>query len=186
MRGTAAIDCFRPTRSRGPAVPSAVRATRRSRSWTLFSSSRNLPRSVLRNANSSTASSRSRMRSSETSGRSSHARSRRPAHRRHRAVDLVQQRSVAPAVHRFDHFQVAERDGVDEQAVGGGLEAIGSARARGRPSACRADSGAARRRPHTAAGMAFEAESLEAGGVELIEERRAAPTRARTSMARRA
>ncbi len=133
------------------ARPRACRARRARRGARdperLFSTSRNLPRSVLRNANSSTASRRSRMRSSETSGRSSQARSRRPAIGGDRAVDLVQQRAVAAAVHRLDDFEVLERDGVDEQAVGRGLVRDRSARARGRPSACRADSEAARRRP---------------------------------------
>ncbi len=77
-RGTAPSDCFSATRSRGPAEPSAVRATRRSRSCTDLSVSRNRPRSVVLNAKSSTASSRSRTRSRESSGRSSHWRSRRP------------------------------------------------------------------------------------------------------------
>ncbi len=77
-RGTAPSDCFRATRSRGPAEPRAVRATRRSRSWTDLSVSRNRPRSVVLNAKSSTASSRSRTRSSDSSGRSSHWRSSRP------------------------------------------------------------------------------------------------------------
>ena len=77
-RGTAASDCFKPTRSRGPATPSAARATSRSRSWTDFSASRSLARSTPRNASSSTASSRSRMASSATSGRTSHERRRRP------------------------------------------------------------------------------------------------------------
>ncbi len=79
MRGTAARDWRSDTRSRGPAVPSAARATSRSRSCTDLSVSRNLPRSVERKARSSTASSRSRMRSSAQSGRRSQARSSRPA-----------------------------------------------------------------------------------------------------------
>ena len=58
------------------------------------------------------------MRSSETSGRSSHERSRRPAIDGHRAIDLVEQRAVAAAVHRFDDFEVLQRDRIDQQAVG--------------------------------------------------------------------
>ena len=78
MRGTAAIDWRSETRSRGPAVPSAARPTSRSMSCTALSVSRTLARSVVRNANSSTASSRSWIRSIATSGRSSQARSIRP------------------------------------------------------------------------------------------------------------
>ena len=44
------------------------------------------------------------------------------AHRRHRAVDLVQQRSGAPAVGGVDHLEVAQRRRIDEQAVGAGAE----------------------------------------------------------------
>ncbi len=77
-RGTAASDKRSDTSSRGPVVASAARATRRSRSWTAFIVSRNFPRSVERKASSSTASRRSRMRSSAQSGRSSQARSKRP------------------------------------------------------------------------------------------------------------
>ena len=76
-RGIAASDWRSATRSRGPAVPSATRPTRRSRSWTARSVSRSRPRSVALKANSSTASSRSWMRSSAVSGRISQARSRR-------------------------------------------------------------------------------------------------------------
>ena len=66
------------TKSRGPAVPSTTRPSRRSRSCSDPSASRSSARWRVRNASSSTPSSRSRMRSSSTSGRSSHARSRRP------------------------------------------------------------------------------------------------------------
>ena len=55
-----------------------ARATSRSISCTPFSVSRIFARSVLRNANSSTASSRSWIRSIASSGRSSHVRSNRP------------------------------------------------------------------------------------------------------------
>ncbi len=77
-RGTAPSDCFSPTRSRGPATPSAARATSRSRSCTDLSASRSFARSTPRKASSSTASSRSRIASSATSGRTSHERRRRP------------------------------------------------------------------------------------------------------------
>ena len=43
-----------------------------------------------------------------------------PAHRRHRAIDLVQQRSGAAAVGRLDDVEVPERGRVDDQAVGAG------------------------------------------------------------------
>ena len=75
--GTAASERARATRSRGPAVPSAARATRRWTSWTCASVSRRLPRSTDLKARSSTASRRSRMASSATSGFVSQARSRR-------------------------------------------------------------------------------------------------------------
>ena len=143
--GTTAIDCFRPTRSRGPALPSAARATSRSRSCTLFRTSRNLPRSVLRNANSSTASRRSRMRSSDDERPQQPRAQQTAGHGRDRAIDLVKQRAVAAAVHRLDDLQMLQRDGVDQQAIGRRLVGDGCARARGRPSACRAGSGAARR-----------------------------------------
>ena len=44
------------------------------------------------------------------------------AHRRHRAVDLVQQRSGAAAVGGVDHLEVAERGRIDEEAVGAGAK----------------------------------------------------------------
>ncbi len=109
-------ETFRPTRSRGPADPSAARATSRSRSWTAFSASRNLPRSVVLNANSSTASRRSRTRSRESRGRSIHARSSRPRHRRDGAVDLVQQGPRPAALARLDHLEVTQRDGSTTRA----------------------------------------------------------------------
>ena len=83
-----------------------------------FKTSRNLPRSVLRNANSSTASRRSRMRSSETRGRSSQAAQQAAGHGGHRAIDLVKQGAVAAALHRFDDFEMLERDSINQQAVG--------------------------------------------------------------------
>ena len=71
-------------------VPSATRPINRSRSWTPLSVSRNLPRSVERNASSSTASSRSRMRSSAQGPQQPRAQ-QAAAHRRDRSIDLVQQ-----------------------------------------------------------------------------------------------
>ena len=44
------------------------------------------------------------------------------AHRRHRAIDLVQQRSGAAAVGGFDDLEVPQRGRIDEQAVGAGAE----------------------------------------------------------------
>ncbi len=91
-------------------------------SWIVLSVSRSLARSVDRNASSSTASSRSWIRSSATSGRSSQARRSRPPIERHRPVDLVQQRAGRAAVDGFDHFEVAQRGRIDEQAVGAGAK----------------------------------------------------------------
>ena len=113
-----ASECFRPTRSRGPAVPSAARATSRSRSCTALIASRNLPRSVVRNASSSTASSRSRIGSSATSGRSSHDRSRRLP------IDVIVRSSssssdpVAPALRALEDLQVLQRRRIDQERVG--------------------------------------------------------------------
>ena len=56
---SSASDWPSASKSRGPAVPSDTRATSRSRSCTCLSRSSNLPRSVVRNAKSSTASRRS-------------------------------------------------------------------------------------------------------------------------------
>ena len=44
------------------------------------------------------------------------------AHRRDRAIDLVQQRAGAAAVLRLDHLEVPQRRRIDEQAVGAGAE----------------------------------------------------------------
>ena len=114
------------TRSRGPAVPSAARATSRSRSWTVFSTSRNLPRSVERNASSSTASSRSRMRSSDDERTQQPGAEQPAAHRRDGAIDLVQQRPLRPALAAGDDLEMLQRDRIDEQAVGGRLVADGA------------------------------------------------------------
>ncbi len=93
MRGTAEIDCLRPTRSRGPRCSGrCARRGARDREPT-FRGSRNLPRSVVRNASSSTASSRSRIRSSDSERPQQPRPEEPPAHRRHGAIDLVQQRS---------------------------------------------------------------------------------------------
>ncbi len=43
-----------------------------------------------------------------------------PAHRRHRAIDLVQQRPGAATVGRLDHVEVPERRRIDDQVVGAG------------------------------------------------------------------
>ena len=121
-RGTAAIDCRSETRSRGPAVPSAARATSRSMSCTIFSVSRTFARSVLRNAKSSTASSRSWMRSSASSGRSSQARiSRPPIGVTVRSISCSSD-PVASAVGGLDHLEVPQRGRIDDHAVGAGAE----------------------------------------------------------------
>ncbi len=39
------------------------------------------------------------------------------AHRGRRAIDLVQQRACAAAIHTFHHIEVAQRDGIDQQCV---------------------------------------------------------------------
>ena len=70
------------------------------------------------------------------------------AHRRHRAIDLVEQRSGAAAVRRLDDLEVLERGRIDQQAVGELAQPDACARARARPSACRAG-GAPARRPRT-------------------------------------
>ncbi len=117
-----AIDCRSETRSRGPAVPSAARATSRSMSWIVFSVSRTLARSVDRNANSSTASSRSWIRSSESSGRSNQPRMSRPP------IDVTVRSissssdPVRPPVVASDHLEIAQRGRIDHQAVGAGAE----------------------------------------------------------------
>ena len=49
-----------------------------------------------------------------------------PAHRGDGAIDLVQQRAIPMAFHRFDHLEMPERDGIDEQAVGGCFERHGA------------------------------------------------------------
>jgi hypothetical protein len=90
-------------------------------SWTIFSVSRTFARSVPRNANSSTASSRSWIRSSAVSGRSSRAK-QAPAHRCDRPVDLVQQRSAPAALDGFDHLEVAEGGRIDDEAICAGAK----------------------------------------------------------------
>ena len=45
-----------------------------------------------------------------------------PPHRRDRAIDLVQQRSGAPAIDGLDHFEVPERGRIDQHAVRPGAE----------------------------------------------------------------
>ena len=171
-RGIAASDCFRPTRSRGPAVPSAARATSRSRSCTALIASRNLPRSVVRNASSSTASSRSRIGSSDDQ-RPQQPRAQQPAaDRRDGAIELVEQRSVAAALRPFDDLQVLQRRRIDEQRVG--ALAVGD-RADVREIDLlrrRAGSGRARRRRDRRR-PAVEAEAFEPAGAQLIEQRAA-------------
>ena len=77
-RGMTATDCRSATRSRGPAVRSATRATSRSRSCTALSVSRSFDRPGPPPASSSTASSRSRIGSTTCAGRCNQARSSRP------------------------------------------------------------------------------------------------------------
>ena len=140
----------RPGRA-GRRCRATARATSRSMSWTAFSVSRSLARSVVRNANSSTASSRSWMRSSDSSGRSSQRAQQPAAHRRHRAIDLVQQRSGPAAVGAFDHLEVAQRRRIDRAGSRRRRGTRSRGRARDRPSACRAGTARARRRRATAA-----------------------------------
>ena len=97
------------TRSRGPATPSAARATSRSRSWTAFSASRNFARSMLRKASSSTASRRSRMGSSATSGRRSHDRRSRPPIGVTVASSSSSSDPARPPSRAFDDLEVLER-----------------------------------------------------------------------------
>ena len=91
------------------------------------------------------------------------------AHRRDRAVDLVQQRSVASALHRFDDFQVPERDGVDQEAVGGRLERnradVREVRFLRVAQVVEQRAGGGHR-----GAMAVEAEPFKAGGVQLFEQ----------------
>ena len=97
-RGMTASDVFRPTRSRGPAVPSAARATSRSRSCTAFTVSRNLPRSVVEV--------RQLFDRVEpvADGLERHQRPKQPrsqqaaAHRRDRAIEFVEQRPFTAAL----------------------------------------------------------------------------------------
>ena len=147
-RGTAAIDWRSDTRSRGPAVPSAARATSRSMSWIDFSVSRSLTRARCRG----TRSPRPRRADpgcarARRSGRSSQRAQQPAAHRRDRAIDLVQQRAGPPAVRGLDHLEVPQRGRIDEQAVGAGAERDRRGRARDPPSACRAGTARARRPP---------------------------------------
>ena len=79
-------------------------------------------RSGVLKANSSTASSRSRTRSSSTSGRRIHARSSRPPIALERAIELVQQRAFGLALAAGDQLEVAARDGVDAQRIRRGPE----------------------------------------------------------------
>ena len=184
-RGTTAIDCFRPTRSRGPALPSAARATRRSRSCTCFKTSRNLPRSVLRKANSSTASRRSRMRSSDDERAQQPRAQQAPGHGGDRPIDLVEQGALAAAVHRFDDFEMLERDRVDEQAVGRCL--VGDAADVREVGFLRVAQIVEQRAGGRHGGrVSVEPEPFEPVRAELVDAACGAPIRARTSTARRA
>ena len=146
-RGTAASDWRSATRSRGPAVPSAARATSRSRSWTVFSVSRSFAalggaeRELLDGVEPI-------LDALERQQRPQQPGAQQPAaHRRDRAIDLVQQRPGA-CRRRADSTTSRCRSviGSIDQAVGAGAVADRRGRARGRPSACRAGTGPARRR----------------------------------------
>ena len=142
-------------------------------SWIDLSVSRSLTRAVLRNAKSSTASSRSWMRSSATSGRSSHARSSRPP-----IGVIVRSIScssdpVAAAVRRLDHLEVAA---ASSDRRSGSRRRCGTrcrGRARDPPSACRA--GTARSAPaaETAAGRSSRPKPCERLRLQLLEQRAA-------------
>ncbi len=87
------------------------------------------PRSVDRNAKSSTASSRSWMRASVTSGRNSQWRSSRPPMAVTVRSIVVEQRAGASAVGALDDVEVPERDGIDQKRIGGDRAARCRARA---------------------------------------------------------
>ena len=104
-----AIDCFRPTRSRGPAVPSAALATSRSRSWT----------GLMRLAELAAIGGRKReLLDGVEPIADGFEREQRPqqppaeqaaANRRDGPVELVEQRSFAAAFGSVEDFQVLER-----------------------------------------------------------------------------
>ncbi len=111
------------------------------------------------------------MRASATSGRSSHWRKQPAAHRRHRPVDHVEQRSAASAFGAFDDVQVTKRDRIDEQAIGGDVQRRRRARARASSAACRADTLTMRAGRGDGGRRVLEAVTGERGGLKLLAER---------------
>ena len=95
---------------------------------------------------------------------------RASAHRRHGAVDFVEQRSLQPAFAAGEHFEMLQRDRVDEQAFGRSFVGNGAHMRQvgllgvteiGDQSACCLNGGCA----------AVEAEAVEAVRLQLVEER---------------
>ena len=126
------------------------------------------------------------MRSSASSGRSSHARSSRPPIAVTVRSISCSSDPVAAAVGRLEHLEVAQRRRVDEQAVGAGAK---------RDLADVREVGLLRVAQvlHERAGGAdrgrdaiLEPEAGEAARLQLLEQRARAPTRDRTSSRRRA
>ena len=147
QRGAAApSDWPSATTSRGPAVPSEMRATSRSRSCMLLSSSRSLPRSVV--AEREVFDGVEPILNARQRDQRPHQPlpQQPPAHRRRGAIEHVQQRAVAAALRALDDVQMAQRDRIDEQRVGGDAAARCRGRARARRAASRAGTSRWRRR----------------------------------------
>lgn len=62
------------------------------------------------------------MRSTDSSGRSSHVQDQARAHRGEGPIDFLQQRSAASTVRRLNDLEVPERDRIDDHRVGAGSE----------------------------------------------------------------
>ena len=119
-----------------------------------------------------------------TSGAQQPAAQQRAAHRRLRAVDLVEQRSGTAAVRRSRRPRGAAGRGIDDQAVGAGAITRSRGRARDRPSACRAGTARARRRRETAAGCDRRGRTRRGSASASARAACAAPSRRRTSRRR--
>ncbi len=92
------------------------------------------------------------------------------AHRGDRAIDLMEQRALAAAVHRLDHLQVLQRGRIDQQRVAGVLQPdaadvreLGFLRI---PQVTHQRAGRGHR-----GGAAFEPEAVEAAHAQLVEQR---------------
>ena len=103
-----------------------------------------------------------------------------PGHGGDRSIDLVQQRTLAAAIHRLDDFEVLERDRVDQQAVrrclvgdAADVREIGFLRVAQIVEQC-AGCRHGRR-------MSIEPEPFEPVGAKLVDQRSGARIRARTS-----